>query len=191
MAIAEVGIMRAGLQTQRATSATLLTIACLAVVGSANAQQSSSALAAEPSAERHLAAGLRVGLIPPVFTVAELLGRPVPHLALGVFGAAVPQRFSAGGELMFEANGLEDSTTYAQASFLYYSDSRAHWERSQVVYLTAGYIWKFESGFEAQLGGGALFILSDETKPCTEFCFQFVQPTVLPTFDLALRYRFL
>ncbi|HET9753275.1 MAG TPA: hypothetical protein VFP52_09950, partial [Myxococcales bacterium] len=49
---------------------------CLIAGGAAGAPDGG----AEP--KHQLAFGVRFGFLPPVFTVAELLARPVPHLAL-------------------------------------------------------------------------------------------------------------
>ncbi|HEY0462840.1 MAG TPA: hypothetical protein VGC79_01465 [Polyangiaceae bacterium] len=179
-------------RTMRLCITGLLALAGVPWANAARAEELSTAPASKPRAERLLAAGVRVGLIPPVFTVAELLVRPAPHVALGVFGMALHERLSIGGELMVELAAPGESSLYAQAAYLYYSNTSEHWQRSQLLYITAGYTWKFALGVELQLGAGALFVLSDETKPCTEgFCLNFETPKVLPTIDLAVRYGFL
>jgi hypothetical protein len=152
----------------------------------------SSAPPNRPREERHWAAGLHGGLLPPIFAVAELLARPIPHVALGAFGMALPSQFTIGGELLVEYDAPEVSSGYTQLAVLHFANTSEHWERAQVLYITAGYLWKFDSGLELQLGGGALFILADKGPPCTgEFCVRFEPPPILPTAELAVRYRFL
>lgn len=141
-------------------------------------------------AEHHVALGVRFGVVPPVLTVVEVLARPVPHLALGIFGMAVDRQSSGGGEVMVEMAPPGASTGYMQLAYLYYSDTRQREERSQLLYATAGYTWKSAHG-EAQVGAGFLFILSDELAPCapgTFVCFGRLGPPILPTVDLALRF---
>jgi len=149
----------------------------------------------EVATARHLAAGVRFGLMPPVLTVVELLARPVPHLTLGVFGMTIPDRSSLGAELLIETAQPGKSTPYLEASYLSYHDTRPRWERSQVGYVTVGYIWRSAIGLECQVGGGAMFILSEELAPCSQwFCASFMgppTPPVFPTLDLALRFGFL
>jgi len=141
--------------------------------------------------EEHLAAGVRLGFMPPVFTVAELLVRPTPHFALGIFGVPLHERYTVGGELMLEMAEPGYSTVYVQGAYLYYADTSASAERSQVLYFTAGYLWKFDVGLELQLGAGALIVVTDETGSCASDCSELDDPMLLPTIDLALRYRFL
>jgi hypothetical protein len=141
-------------------------------------------------AEHHLAFGVRLGFVPPVLAVAEVLVRPVPHLALGIFGMALDHRSSAGAEVMMETAAPGASTPYGQLAYLYYRDQGQRPERSQLLYATGGYTWKTAHG-EVQLGGGLLFFVSDELAPCpagTFICIGNVLPPVLPTLDLAFRF---
>lgn len=141
-------------------------------------------------AEHHLAVGVRGGIVPPALFVVELLARPLPHLALGAFGMALSDKSSLGGEVMVETEAPGASTPYLQLAYLHYSDKGPRQERSDVAYATAGYIWKSARG-EAQLGGGLLFILSEELAPCdpgTFICIGRIGPPVLPTVDLAFRF---
>ncbi|HET7787692.1 MAG TPA: hypothetical protein VFL36_17095 [Myxococcales bacterium] len=140
--------------------------------------------------EHHLASGVRFGVIPPVFAVAEMLARPAPHLALGIFGMAVDRRSSGGGEVMVETARPGASTPYVQLAYLYYSDDGQRPERGHILYATAGYTWKSAHG-EAQLGGGLLFFLSYEIAPCPAgsfICIGDVLPRALPTLDVAFRF---
>jgi hypothetical protein len=151
----------------------------------------SAAPDAGSQAEHHLALGVRFGILPPVLTVAEVLARPVPHLALGLFGMAVERQSSGGGEVMVETASPGASTPYIELAYLYFSDTGQREERSQILYATAGYTWKRRHG-EAQLGAGVLYFLSDELGSCpagTFICFNHaIGPPVLPTLDLAFRF---
>src|SRR3954471_13374835 len=101
-------------------------------------------------AEHHLAFGVRIGFVPPVLAVAEALARPVPHLALGVFGMAVSRQSSGGAEVIVEPGSRSSSTPYIQLAYLYYNDEGPRQERSQLLYATAGDTWKSTHG-ELQL----------------------------------------
>lgn len=164
---------------------------CARLLASCLCAGAASAAPAEWQAEHHLCFGVRFGVVPPVFAVAEVLARPVPHLALGLFGMAVDRRSSGGGEVMVETASPGASTPYVQLAYLYYSDTGQREERSQILYATAGYTWKSAHG-EAQLGAGVLYFLSDELAPCapgTFICFNHaIGPPVLPTLDLAFRF---
>jgi hypothetical protein len=50
-----------------------------------------------------------------------------------------------------------------QVSYLSYRDTRPRWERTQLAYVSAGYIWRSAMGLECQLGGGAMFVVSDDS----------------------------
>ena len=160
-----------------------------------------SAVAAQPDASvpaqevveaRHLAAGVRFGVMPPIGTVIEVLVRPVPHLAFGVFGMKTPDKTTIGAELALEVAGAGESTPYAQVAYLDYRDTSPQWERSKVLYVTAGYIWKSRLGAELQLGAGGLLIVSEDLPACTGwFCFRPSGVPILPALELALRYGFL
>ncbi|HET9754279.1 MAG TPA: hypothetical protein VFP52_15005, partial [Myxococcales bacterium] len=95
-----------------------------------------------------------------------------------------------GGEVMVETAAPGASTPYLQLAYLRYSDRGPRAERSEVAYATAGYVWKSGIG-EAQVGGGVLFILSEELPPCapgTFICLGRIGPPVLPTLDVAFRF---
>jgi hypothetical protein len=190
-------------RTLRLVSAGLLALAWLEVASVAKAQVIDQPQEPEHSHEvEHtppvparreglFAAGVRVGFMPPLFTVAELLVRPTPHFALGAFGMAWHEQFTVGAELLLEASEPGYSTIYVQGAYLYYADTASYGERSNVLYFTAGYIWKFDVALELQLGAGALLVVSDEIGPCETSCSELDEPKLLPTIDLALRYRFL
>jgi hypothetical protein len=143
--------------------------------------------------EHHVALGVRLGFMPPALAVAEVLARPVPHLALGLFGMAISHQNSIGGEVMVETASPGASTPYIQLAYLSYSEQAGRQEQSQLLYTTAGYTWKGARG-EAQLGAGLFFFLSDELAPCpagTFVCIGNVLPRILPTFDLGFRFSVL
>ena len=141
---------------------------------------------------RHLSAGVRFGFMPPIGTVIEVLVRPAPHLAFGVFGMKTPDKTTIGAELALEVAGAGESTPYAQVAYLDYRDRSPQWERSKVLYLTAGYVWKSRLGAELQLGAGGLLIVSEDLPACTGwFCFRPSGVPILPALELALRYGFL
>ena len=153
--------------------------------------------AAEDEAPRlpvEVALGIKTGLIPPVLAAPELVVH-ADHALLGFFGMGLggdTRQTTLGGELGYEFAGFGLSTPYLLGSFFHY-DSTTHatgdYERSDVLTATAGYEWK-GNHMELQLGGGLLFLLRDEVPPCTGFgCIRITMP-VMPTFDLALRYRF-
>jgi hypothetical protein len=101
-------------------------------------------------------------------------------------------RVLIGGELGYEFAPPGDSTWYLLGTLFHYfaaTDASGFYERGDAATLTGGYEWKW-AHFELQLGAGGLFILRDETPPCTGWvCFR-VTPPVLPTFDLSARYHF-
>jgi hypothetical protein len=148
------------------------------------------------------ALGLKTGVIPPVLAVPEIVIH-VPHFFAGAFGIITRggiggggNRLTLGGEVAYEIHPPDRSTPYVSGSFFRYetgADAAGFSERSNVLTLTAGYEWKVKH-LELQLGAGALVVLSDErnTPPCTGFCFDFQlpMPMVIPTFDLAARFRF-
>jgi hypothetical protein len=151
-------------------------------------------------ADRKVAIGVKLGFIPPIFTVAELVVRPGPHLALGIFGIVTPPvgigdggtRTSVGGELIYEFNEGLRGTPYLSFAYGYYHaarDANGFYETSHTVYPTAGYNWKFRH-VEFYCGGGLLFLLVDETPPCTGICLNSDPPPVLPTTELGLRFGF-
>lgn len=144
-----------------------------------------------PAREPLVGVGVRFGFLPPILTVAEAVVRPMPHVALAAFGMAVRQRFTLGGSIAFEAAEPGCDTPYLQLAYAFYSASGSSWERSEVGYVTAGYLWKSTSGLDLQLGGGALFVLADERPPCTGYCFEFKVPPILPTLELSGHFRFL
>ncbi len=136
-----------------------------------------------------IAIGIKTGLIPPVLATPELVVHG-PHFLLGAFGIVTSDQLTLGGELGCEFAPPGKNTFYLLGSYFHYSrnGTSGFYERSDAMTLTSGYEWKGRH-VELQLGGGALFILADDVSPCT-FCFKGLLPTVLPTFDLAVRYRF-
>jgi hypothetical protein len=153
-------------------------------------------------AEHKLAVGVKLGVIPPIFTVPELVVRPAPHLALGVFGiytsgAGFGQgaaRTSIGGEAIYEFREGRQATGYFSVSYDYYHaapNGSGFYETSQSGYLTGGIMAKGRF-LDLYAGGGLIFLLSDEKPPCTEFCISIVStPPVLPTIELGARVAFL
>jgi hypothetical protein len=153
--------------------------------------------AAENEAPRRpigVALGIKTGVIPPALAAPELVVH-AEHALLGLFGMALggdTSRTTLGGELGYEFTEFGLSTPYLLGALFHY-DSTTHatgaYERSDMFTLTGGYEWKGRH-VELQLGGGVLFLLHDELPPCTGWgCIRITIP-VLPTFDLALRYRF-
>ena len=149
------------------------------------------------------AIGVKTGVIPPVLAVPELMLH-LPHFFAGAFGIFTGgglgnggRRTTLGGEVGFEFNPPELSTPYLSGSYFRYeasANAAGFSESSDLLTLTAGYEWKLKH-FELQLGAGALFVLRDDVPPpppCSGFCLDFsgFGPKVLPTFELAARYRF-
>lgn len=155
----------------------------------------------DADSERRLALGLKVGLIPPVLATGEVLLRPVPHLALGVFGIVTGggigkggTRVTLGGEAIYEFEVARRSSAYVSGSYAYYHAARepnGDFETSQMLYATAGYTWKW-SRVDVYLGGGLLVLLSDKTPPCRDWgCLDFIDlPFLLPTVEAGVRYAF-
>jgi hypothetical protein len=155
-----------------------------------------------PPSPVSVAIGVKTGIIPPVLAVPEIVFH-APHFFFGAFGittrggvGAGGQRLTLGAEAAYEIHPPDRSTPYISASYFRYdsgADAGGFSERSDVVTLTGGYEWK-ANHLELQLGVGALVIVGDErtSPPCTGFCFDFQlqTPRILPTFDLAARFRF-
>lgn len=137
--------------------------------------------------------GIKTGFIPPVLAAPELVVHGAHFLigAFGMYGGA--GRWTIGGELGLELSPPGQSTFYVLGTLFHYAEApnaSGSYERSDEATLTGGYEWKW-ARFELQLGAGALFILRDETPPCSGwFCGFKPIPPVLPTFDLSARYRF-
>lgn len=157
---------------------------------------------AQPPEESLFAFGAKVGLIPPILAVAELVVRPVPKIALGLFGmhtggAGIGNggpRTTLGGEIVYELREGRRGTPYFSLAYAYYhanTDANGFYETSHVAYLTGGYIVKGRYA-ELYFGGGLVFFLVDDTPPCTGFCvLQSDPPPVFPTLELGLRFAFL
>jgi hypothetical protein len=171
----------------RARRGASLAVALVALLATRVARADPEAPAREPL----VGVGVRLGFLPPILTVVEAVVRPVPHVALAAFGMVVPRRFTLGGAVAFEMAEAGRATPYLQLAYAFYSASGSSWERSHVAYVTGGYLWKFTSGLDLQVGGGALFVLADELPPCTGFCIELKVPPILPTLDLAGHFRFL
>jgi len=145
-----------------------------------------------------VALGVKTGFIPPVFAAPELVVH-TPHVLLGVFGILTgggpgggASRQTVGGELGLELNAPDQSTPYLLGTWFHYNaapDPSGFYERIEAVTLTGGYEWRW-SRLELQLGLGALFVLKDETPPCSGWVCVKMDSGVAPAFDLAARYRF-
>lgn len=176
----------------------------IVLVVSGLAALSRPARAADPDVppEQKIAIGAKAGLIPPVFSVVEVVVRPAPKLALGAFGLWLPAgvgpgnggaKTALGGEVVYEFHDGRVHTPYLSGAYAYYhasTDANGNWETTQVAYLTAGYLWKWRS-VELYFGGGLIIILSDETQPCTSICIDIGLPPALPTLELGVRFAFL
>ncbi|HEY4183644.1 MAG TPA: hypothetical protein VGP07_01185 [Polyangia bacterium] len=156
---------------------------------------------ADESREHLLAVGLKAGLLPPILTVVEVVTRPRPKLALGLFGMYTSGvglgngagRTSLGGELGIEFRGGRRNTPYVSFAYDYYHaspDANGGWETSQTAYLTAGYLWKARS-VELYVGGGLFILLADDLPPCTGLCLNRNTSPLLPTLELGVRFAFL
>lgn len=178
-----------------ACTRTRLSLAVALAVGSAP----HGALAAdgEPTPVLSAALGIKAGFIPPLLAVPELVIH-TPHLFLGAFGIYTTggignggNRLTLGGELAYEVNAAGQNTPYFSTGFFQYDAAKnaiGFYEKTSVLTVTGGYEWKARH-FEFQLGAGGLFILKEQTPPCSGwFCFNFRQ-SVLPALDLSLRYR--
>jgi len=126
-------------------SAWVLTLAVLTPLAFTSHVHADSA-AREEKREHLLAVGVRAGFIPPVFVVGEFLVRPVPHIAVGLFGLAIPANYTLGGELTVELWAPGCSTPYVKAELARYWETGDYWHRYTLGYVTAGYLWKLESG---------------------------------------------
>ena len=159
-----------------------------------------AALAAEEGVppDRRFAIGVKLGLIPPVLAVPEILGRPAPHVAVGIFGIATDSgigsgghRLSLGAELAYEFREGRRNTPYIALAYGYYhadTDANGFYETSSTLYFTGGYTVK-EGMLELTFGGGLLVMMVDDIPPCVGFCISGLQaPPVLPTFDLEVRF---
>jgi hypothetical protein len=177
--------------------AVVVVVALLSVVWPERARAGDGAILAD----RNVAVGVKLGIIPPIFTVAELVVRPAPHLALGIFGIVTPAvgignggtRTSVGGELIYEVNEGRRGGAYLSLAYGYYHaalDASGFYETSHTLYATGGYVWKFQY-VEVYCGGGFLILMMNETPPCTGFCIDGDPPPVLPTTELGLRFGFL
>jgi hypothetical protein len=155
----------------------------------------------EAQREHLLAVGVKLGLIPPILTVVEVVTRPRPKLTLGLFGMYTASagigngaaRISLGGEAILEFREGRRNTPYLSFAYDYFHaspDANGNWETSQVAYVTAGYVIK-SSRVEVYFGGGLIFFLSDDLPPCTGFCFDNSPPLLLPTLELGARFAFL
>lgn len=160
-----------------------------------------SARAGEDGAprDRKLAVGIKAGIIPPVFLVAEVVVRPHPHLATGLYGIVTRSgpgtggtRTSIGAEITYEVRDPGVSTPYITASFDYYhaaTDANGNFETMHTLYFTGGYLLKgrFVEGY---FGGGILLVLFDELRPCSGFCLGTgpTPPFLFPTLELGLRF---
>jgi hypothetical protein len=155
----------------------------------------------ETPREHLLAVGVKAGIIPPILTVVEVVTRPRPKLALGLYGMYTSNaglgngaaRISLGGEAVVEFREGRRNTPYLSFAYDYYHaspDANGNWETSQVAYVTAGYVVK-SSSVELYFGGGLLFFLSDDLPPCTGFCIDNSPPLVFPTLELGARFAFL
>jgi hypothetical protein len=155
-----------------------------------------------PPPEHKLAIGVKVGLIPPILTAAELLVRPAPHLAVGAFGMATSgvgigaggARTSVGGELIYEVREGRQGTGYFSIAYDYYHaapNAAGFYETTSLLFLTTGMAAKGRF-VDAYAGIGLVILLSDEKPPCTDFCVS-AGPhlPVLPTLELGARFAFL
>lgn len=151
--------------------------------------------------EHLLAVGVKAGLLPPILAVVEVVTRPRPKLALGLFGMYTSGvglgngagRTSLGGELAIEFHPGRRNTPYVSLAYDYYHaspDANGNWETSQTVYLTAGYLLKSAS-VELYFGGGLFLLLADDLPPCPGFCPNRNTSPLLPTLDLGVRFAFL
>jgi hypothetical protein len=148
-----------------------------------------------------LAVGAKAGIVPPILAVAEVIARPTPKLAAGVFGMYTSgsglgngaARISLGAELVVEFRQGRQNTPYLSFAYDYYHaspDANRNWETSQTAYVTAGYVLK-SSRVEFYFGGGLIFFLSDEVSPCSGFCLNSSPPPLFPTLELGVRFAFL
>lgn len=149
--------------------------------------------AGEESATLAFSLGIKTGLIPPLLAAPELVVHG-PHFLIGAFGMyGGAGRSTIGGELGFELSPPGESTFYVLGTLFHYAqatNASGFYQRSDAVTLTGGYEWKW-SRVELQLGAGALFVLRDDTPPCSGwFCGFRPIPPVLPAVDLSARYRF-
>jgi hypothetical protein len=152
--------------------------------------------------DRKLALGVKLGFIPPVLAVPEILVRPLPGVGLGVFGIMTSsglgeggRRLSLGGELIFDIRSGQRSGPYAAVAYGYYhadADAGGFYETSTSLYFTGGYTVKKRT-FELAFGAGIVVQLSDEVPPCSGFfCGQVIAaPPALPALELALRWAVL
>lgn len=172
-----------------------------AVLAAVAAPARAQVVADEPPREHLLAVGVKAGIIPPILTVVELVTRPCPKLALGVYGMYTQSsglgngagRISLGGEAIVEFREGRRNTPYLSFAYDYYHaspDANGNWETSQVAYVTAGYVVK-SSSVELYFGGGLLIVLSDDLPPCTGFCLNLDPSPLLPTLELGVRFAFL
>lgn len=147
-----------------------------------------------------VAVGGRAGLIPPLLFAPEVMLRPCPNLAAGVFGmytrgagiGSGGTRTSLGGALLLEFQRGRRDTGYLSMAYDYYHASPnadGFWETLQLGYLTGGYMVK-GSHVDLYFGGGLVFVLAQDKAPCTAFCID-VTPPLLPTLELGLHYAFL
>jgi hypothetical protein len=177
---------------------TLLRSCVAAALSVAWTSRGAAAADSEPEHAISVAIGIKAGIIPPVAVAPELVIH-FPHLFLGAFGIATPggvgnggTRVTVGGEVAFEISQPDQSTAYLSSALFHYEaakDSAGFYERSDMLTVTGGYEWKARH-LDFQLGAGVLFLLKDETPPCSGwFCFNFHQ-SLLPALDLSLRYRF-
>ncbi len=154
---------------------------------------------ADPGPEdASLAVGLKAGLLPPLFGLVEVVGRPLPHLGLGLAGVIAPGditgksglRWTVSPEVMFEARPGR-STYYAEVAYVIYrasgpGDWFEHFQSLRLVPL--GYEWRWPA-VELQVGVGAQVIVQDDVPPCTGWCIDFDIP-VIPDVEVGVRYRF-
>lgn len=177
---------------------TLLQFCFAAALSVAWTSRGAAAADSEPPTAISAAIGIKTGFIPPVLAAPELVIH-FPHVFLGAFAISTPggignggTRVTVGGEVAYEISEPDRSTAYFSSALFHYEaakDSAGFYERSDALTVTGGYEWKARH-LDFQLGAGVLFMLKDETPPCSGwFCFNFHQ-SMLPALDLSLRYRF-
>jgi hypothetical protein len=148
--------------------------------------------------DHRLGAGVKVGVIPPVFGALEFVVRPADHLVVGVFGIATPfaafghvyRALSIAPELLYEFSVGRRSTWFVEMSYLFYDahGDNGFFEDSESAVLTAGYEWKW-SALDLQAGGGLQYLVLDDVPPCTGVCHH-LEVRIVPDLEIAARYSF-